>query len=183
MCCDRMGHRNTGLSRIVRIHRAAQPRRLPSAVPPAEAKSLKAPLWIVQSPSTVMCTECIIGLTVYEAKRTFFGNLPSRPTILSSRTSCLSWRRSARMPPTISKIISQAISPRWEACIVAKVDYEREVRTPDICRKAPLRIVTTPSSTVLCSACIIGLNVYGAKRPCIGNLPSRRTIQSSKKLA
>src|ERR1700676_2701092 len=33
-----MGHRNTALSRIVRIDRAAQPRRLPSAVPRAEAK-------------------------------------------------------------------------------------------------------------------------------------------------
>jgi hypothetical protein len=44
--------------------------------------------------------------------------------------------------------------------------------------KAPLRIVTTPSSTVLCSACIIDLNVYGAKRPHIGNLPSGRTILS-----
>ena len=46
--------------------------------------------------------------------------------------------------------------------------------------KAPLWIVTTPSSTVLCSACIIGLNVYGIKRPRIGNLPSRRTILSLK---
>jgi hypothetical protein len=35
-------------------------------------------------------------------------------------------------------------------------------------------------TTVLCSACIIGLNVYGAKRPLIGNLPSRRTIMLSK---
>src|SRR5258705_13894456 len=46
-----------------------------------------------------------IGLAVYGAKRPFFGNLPSRPTILSSRTSCLDWRRSARRSPITSKII------------------------------------------------------------------------------
>jgi hypothetical protein len=34
-----------------------------------------------------------------------------------------------------------------------------------------------------CSACTIGLNVYGTKRLLIGNLPSRRTIRSSKKPA
>ena len=35
----RQDHRNTALSRIVRIDRAAQPHRLTSAVPRAEAKS------------------------------------------------------------------------------------------------------------------------------------------------
>ena len=36
-----------------------------------------------------------------------------------------------------------------------------------------LRIVTAPSSTVVCSACMIGLTVYDVKRPCIGNLSTR----------
>src|SRR6202022_3197263 len=45
--------------------------------------------------------------------------------------------------------------------------------------KAPL-CVTTPSSTVLCSASMIGLTIYGIKRPCVGNLSSRPTILSLK---
>jgi hypothetical protein len=48
--------------------------------------------------------------------------------------------------------------------------------------KAPPWIVTTPSSTVLCSAFRIGLTIYGIKRPFVGNLLSRPTILSQHDL-
>src|SRR6266478_349893 len=44
--------------------------------------------------------------------------------------------------------------------------------------KAPPWIVTAPSSKVLCSAYMIGLPIYGIKRPRVGNLSSRPTILS-----
>src|SRR5882762_7508444 len=42
--------------------------------------------------------------------------------------------------------------------------------------KLDLWIVTTPSSTALCSAYMIGLTIYRIKRPRIGNLSSGPTI-------
>jgi hypothetical protein len=46
--------------------------------------------------------------------------------------------------------------------------------------KAPPWIVTAPSSTVMCSAYMNGLPIYGIKRPRVGNLSSRPTILSLK---
>src|SRR5260221_1756080 len=46
--------------------------------------------------------------------------------------------------------------------------------------KARLWIVTTPSSTILCSVSMIGLPIYGIRRPSVGNLSSGPTILSLK---
>jgi hypothetical protein len=52
-----------------------------------------------------------IGLTICGTKRPSIGNLPSRPTILSSRTSCLSWRPCVKrahnkLSPPSSRLLS-----------------------------------------------------------------------------
>src|ERR1700740_2073495 len=58
-------------------------------------------------PGSLDCTTWT-GLTIFGTKQPSTGNLPSRLTILSSKTRCLSWRPYVKRSPTISRTISQA---------------------------------------------------------------------------
>jgi hypothetical protein len=67
---------------------------------------VKARLWIVTTPSsTALCSAYMIGLPIYGIRRPGVGNLSSEPTILTLKTNCLRWRRSAMRSPITSKII------------------------------------------------------------------------------
>ena len=104
-----------GVSRIAMPSPKAARRGLIS--PPGLGRSDTVVLWAdtdrlwpcvrCHDPGSLDCTTWI-GLTISGTKQPSIGNLPSRLTIPSSKTRCLSWRPCVKRSPIISRTISQA---------------------------------------------------------------------------
>src|SRR5712671_2615692 len=98
--------------------------------------------------------------------------------IVGHGISLLRWRSGGVKHPTICRLPDSRRHQLW-AIARRQTANLHQLHAFGLLVKAPL-CVTTPSSTVLCSAYMIGLTIYGIKRPCVGNLSSRPTILSLK---
>jgi len=85
------------------------------SIRPVGTKQVNGPLWAVRSLPAHRYCPARIGPSICGAKRPSIGNLPSRPTILSLKTNCLSWRPCAGSDRLLRPIA---------ACAVAKADMK-----------------------------------------------------------
>ncbi len=103
----------------------------------------------------------------------------------SRRTHQILFREPASVPSNCVTLLAflvrndcfQGLEHELKPNLAVSADCElHQLHAFGVLVKAPPWIVTAPSPTVLCSAYMIGLAIYGIKRPRAGNLSSRPTI-------
>ncbi len=105
--------------------------------------------------------------------------------VASRRTHEILFREPASVPSNCVTLLAflvrndcfQGLEHELKPNLAVSADCElHQLHAFGVLVKAPPWIVTAPSPTVLCSAYMIGLAIYGIKRPRAGNLSSRPTI-------